>query len=248
MLRFWEYFHLNVNEYAKYQQHDVKIIERQQRIAKENVEMFMLVSGWVLLLQIDAWAQSNSIPGQFTGSTGAQILSSDELTNSGPQAWIRKVEVTQTLLSQHHTSQSSQGLQNAKQVPYPVAEHVPGAAGWAQSLSVLGRSPRCHRGCDSAQRGVPGEAQPATDRTWLVLLCWQWQILHCLTGTATHQARFDPAAVEVSGFWHRSQTALVFALVLSGCSFASLWITRVFWEPETWRIKAGGAVNKSLSP
>ncbi|XP_014749193.1 PREDICTED: protein SON isoform X3 [Sturnus vulgaris] len=40
--------------------------------------------------QIDAWAQSNSIPGQFTGSTGAQILSSDELTNSGPQAWIRK--------------------------------------------------------------------------------------------------------------------------------------------------------------
>ncbi|KAJ7425562.1 hypothetical protein WISP_23004 [Willisornis vidua] len=41
-------------------------------------------------LSIDAWAQSNSIPGQFTGSTGAQILSSDELTNSGPQAWIRK--------------------------------------------------------------------------------------------------------------------------------------------------------------
>ncbi|XP_029767455.1 protein SON [Terrapene carolina triunguis] len=40
--------------------------------------------------QIDAWAQSNSLPGQFTGSTGAQILSSDELSNSGPQAWIRK--------------------------------------------------------------------------------------------------------------------------------------------------------------
>ncbi|NWX86239.1 SON protein, partial [Nothoprocta ornata] len=40
--------------------------------------------------QIDAWAQSNSIPGQFTGSTGAQILSSEELSNSGPQAWIRK--------------------------------------------------------------------------------------------------------------------------------------------------------------
>ncbi|XP_069727606.1 protein SON isoform X3 [Phaenicophaeus curvirostris] len=43
--------------------------------------------------QIDAWAQSNSIPGQFTGSTGAQILSSDELTNSGPQAWIRKGQI-----------------------------------------------------------------------------------------------------------------------------------------------------------
>ncbi|XP_019379504.1 PREDICTED: protein SON isoform X4 [Gavialis gangeticus] len=40
--------------------------------------------------QIDAWAQSNSLPGQFTGSTGAQVLSSDALSNSGPQAWIRK--------------------------------------------------------------------------------------------------------------------------------------------------------------
>ncbi|XP_029459406.1 protein SON isoform X2 [Rhinatrema bivittatum] len=40
--------------------------------------------------QIDAWAQSSSLPGQFTGSTGAQVLSSEELTNSGPQAWIRK--------------------------------------------------------------------------------------------------------------------------------------------------------------
>lgn len=69
------------------------------------MELFLLVSLGVLPLQIDAWAQSNSIPGQFTGSTGAQILSSDELTNSGPQAWIRKVEVTQTLLSLQHTSQ-----------------------------------------------------------------------------------------------------------------------------------------------
>lgn len=77
--------------------------ERQQGIAEEGVQMFVLLSLWVLPLQIDAWAQSNSIPGQFTGSTGAQILSSDELTNSGPQAWIRKVEVTQTLLCQQHT-------------------------------------------------------------------------------------------------------------------------------------------------
>ncbi|XP_075710675.1 protein SON isoform X2 [Rhinoderma darwinii] len=38
--------------------------------------------------QIDAWAQSSSIPGQFTGSTGAQVLSAEEI--SGPQAWLRK--------------------------------------------------------------------------------------------------------------------------------------------------------------
>ncbi|KAG8450208.1 hypothetical protein GDO86_002738 [Hymenochirus boettgeri] len=41
--------------------------------------------------QIDAWAQSTSLPGQFTGSTGAQVLSADEISNSGPQAWLKKV-------------------------------------------------------------------------------------------------------------------------------------------------------------
>uniref|UniRef100_A0A4W3JAK1 SON protein n=1 Tax=Callorhinchus milii TaxID=7868 RepID=A0A4W3JAK1_CALMI len=40
--------------------------------------------------QIDVWAQSNSMPGQFTGSTGVQILTHEELANTGPQAWIRK--------------------------------------------------------------------------------------------------------------------------------------------------------------
>ncbi|KAI1899694.1 hypothetical protein AGOR_G00064410 [Albula goreensis] len=40
--------------------------------------------------QVDAWAQSNTIPGLFTGSTGAQVLSSEELSTSGPQAWIKK--------------------------------------------------------------------------------------------------------------------------------------------------------------
>ncbi|XP_065110151.1 uncharacterized protein sonb isoform X2 [Paramisgurnus dabryanus] len=40
--------------------------------------------------QVDAWAQSNTIPGLFTGSTGATVLSSEELSNSGPQAWIKK--------------------------------------------------------------------------------------------------------------------------------------------------------------
>ncbi|XP_062906514.1 protein SON-like isoform X1 [Mobula hypostoma] len=40
--------------------------------------------------QIDVWAQANSLPGQFTGSTGVQVLTYEELTHSGPQAWIRK--------------------------------------------------------------------------------------------------------------------------------------------------------------
>ncbi|KAM8976993.1 protein SON [Pelodytes ibericus] len=40
--------------------------------------------------QIDAWAQSTSLPGQFTGSTGAQVLTADEISNSGPQAWLKK--------------------------------------------------------------------------------------------------------------------------------------------------------------
>lgn len=56
----------------------------------------------VLLLQIDAWAQLNSLPGQFTGSTGAQVLSSEQLSNSGPQAWIKKVDDIQTDESKCH--------------------------------------------------------------------------------------------------------------------------------------------------
>ncbi|XP_062982745.1 protein SON isoform X2 [Elgaria multicarinata webbii] len=44
--------------------------------------------------RIDAWAELNSIPGHFTGSTGAQVLSSEQLSNSGPQAWVKKKSVT----------------------------------------------------------------------------------------------------------------------------------------------------------
>lgn len=36
------------------------------------------------------WAESKQMPGQFTGSTGAKVLSPAELT-SGYQAWARKV-------------------------------------------------------------------------------------------------------------------------------------------------------------
>lgn len=37
------------------------------------------------------WAESKQQIGQFTGSTGAQILSQAEL-NAGYQAWARKVQ------------------------------------------------------------------------------------------------------------------------------------------------------------
>ncbi|RXG70212.1 hypothetical protein Avbf_12677 [Armadillidium vulgare] len=35
------------------------------------------------------WALSKQVPGQFTGSTGARILSAEELS-SGYQAWAKK--------------------------------------------------------------------------------------------------------------------------------------------------------------
>lgn len=37
------------------------------------------------------WAESKQIPGQFTGSTGAKVLTPAELS-SGYQAWARKVK------------------------------------------------------------------------------------------------------------------------------------------------------------
>lgn len=67
----------------------------------DNIPLWVVVSaraansveadGHVLFQQVDAWAQSNTVPGLFTGSTGAQVLSSEELSNSGPQAWLKKV-------------------------------------------------------------------------------------------------------------------------------------------------------------
>lgn len=49
-------------------------------------------------------------------------------------------------------------------------------------------------------------------------------------------------------FWHqlqwtKSQTAILFVLVLSDCYFASICITRVFWEQKIWSIKPGVAVG-----
>lgn len=39
---------------------------------------------------MSAWANSKFVPGQFTGSTGANILSAKEL-QSGFQAWAKRV-------------------------------------------------------------------------------------------------------------------------------------------------------------
>lgn len=44
----------------------------------------------MVCLQMSRWVQSKQEPGQFTGSTGAQILTPKELA-SGYQAWARRV-------------------------------------------------------------------------------------------------------------------------------------------------------------
>lgn len=41
---------------------------------------------------MQTWAQSKQQPGQFTGTTGAQVLSHAELS-SGYQAWAKKVRL-----------------------------------------------------------------------------------------------------------------------------------------------------------
>ena len=43
--------------------------------------------------QISVWAESKNKPGQFTGSTGAKILSKGELT-LGVQAWAKQSQFT----------------------------------------------------------------------------------------------------------------------------------------------------------
>lgn len=43
-------------------------------------------------MQMNTWAESKQQIGQFTGSTGAQILTQAELS-AGYQAWARKVPV-----------------------------------------------------------------------------------------------------------------------------------------------------------
>uniref|UniRef100_A0A1B0BKL6 Protein SON n=1 Tax=Glossina palpalis gambiensis TaxID=67801 RepID=A0A1B0BKL6_9MUSC len=43
--------------------------------------------------EMTSWASSKHLPGQFTGSTGANILKPSEL-NSGPQVWARRDQLT----------------------------------------------------------------------------------------------------------------------------------------------------------
>lgn len=52
------------------------------------------------------WAESKQIPGQFTGSTGARILTPAELT-SGYQAWARRVSVVFQSVTSHITFPNS---------------------------------------------------------------------------------------------------------------------------------------------
>lgn len=42
---------------------------------------------------MSSWANSKFVPGQFTGSTGATVLTARELT-SGCQAWAKKVSIS----------------------------------------------------------------------------------------------------------------------------------------------------------
>lgn len=44
---------------------------------------------------MSSWATSKHLPGQFTGSTGAQVMKQHEL-NSGPQLWARRDQLTST--------------------------------------------------------------------------------------------------------------------------------------------------------
>lgn len=44
-------------------------------------------------LEMSSWASSKVLPGQFTGSTGVNVLKPNEL-NSGPQVWARRDQMT----------------------------------------------------------------------------------------------------------------------------------------------------------
>ncbi|XP_037095972.1 protein SON isoform X1 [Syngnathus acus] len=65
-------------------------IKAQRRLAENPYDVNAICMLSRAQEQVDAWAQSNTVPGLFTGSTGAQVLSSEELSNSGPQAWLKK--------------------------------------------------------------------------------------------------------------------------------------------------------------
>ncbi|XP_077470468.1 SON DNA and RNA binding protein b [Stigmatopora argus] len=65
-------------------------IKAQKRLAENPFDVNAICMLSRAQEQVDAWALCNTVPGLFTGSTGAQVLSSEELSNSGPQAWLKK--------------------------------------------------------------------------------------------------------------------------------------------------------------
>ncbi|KAM7365498.1 hypothetical protein PAMP_016418 [Pampus punctatissimus] len=65
-------------------------IKAQRRLAENPYDVNAICMLSRAQEQVDAWAQSNTVPGLFTGSTGAQVLTSEELSTSGPQAWLKK--------------------------------------------------------------------------------------------------------------------------------------------------------------
>lgn len=65
-------------------------IKAQRRLAENPYDISAICMLSRAQEQVDAWAQSNTVPGLFTGSTGAQVLSSEELSTGGPQAWLKK--------------------------------------------------------------------------------------------------------------------------------------------------------------
>ncbi|KAM9334088.1 protein SON-like [Symphorus nematophorus] len=65
-------------------------IKAQRRLAENPYDVSAICMLSRAQEQVDAWAQSTTVPGLFTGSTGAQVLSSEELSTSGPQAWLKK--------------------------------------------------------------------------------------------------------------------------------------------------------------
>lgn len=50
---------------------------------------------------MSSWANSKFVPGQFTGSTGANILTQRELT-SGFQAWAKRVSLIWKTTNKKH--------------------------------------------------------------------------------------------------------------------------------------------------
>ncbi|XP_017281874.1 protein SON [Kryptolebias marmoratus] len=65
-------------------------IKAQRRLAENPYDISAMCMLSRAQEQVDAWAQSSNVPGLFTGSTGAQVLSTEELSTSGPQAWLKK--------------------------------------------------------------------------------------------------------------------------------------------------------------